>query len=38
MYNKGKIKTYELTLEILTPIHIGTGEKLKKGFFRSDTI
>jgi len=32
MYNKGKIKTYELTLEILTPIHIGTGEKLKKGF------
>jgi len=29
MYKKGKIKTHQLTLETLTPIHIGTGEQLK---------
>lgn len=32
MYKKGNIKTHSLTLEILTPIHIGTGEKLKNHY------
>lgn len=29
MYKKGEIKTNPFTLEILTPLHIGTGEKLE---------